>query len=458
MELGLVRVRELLARLDHPEKHLGLIIHVAGTNGKGSVCAYISTCLAFAGYKVGRFTSPFLTHPHDSICILNRESLNVAHASMTEGTCPLVPFAVDIRLFNAVQEDVLQLCDSMIRRPTSFESLTTVAFCIFRKENVDVSVIEVGLGGSDDATNVFDKPDIVVITSIGYDHQALLGPTLEAIASKKAGIIRPDCPTVIARQTYIEAEQTLLRYATLPLALLRTLPDDQIVMLPDGSQVRSPLRGAHQTDNLCAALTALVFLRESERLPRLEPSLIGEALNYCYWPGRLSEYLWRGESVSMIVDGAHNLDGICALRNYLDEREKLMKSSFPDDGIIHSSATRLTDYHKPIIHWLFGCIRDKPHESMLRNLIRTGDRITFTEFTVPPMMNWIQPASTAELCAWAQQYYGSSIKVEKVSTITKFLSQFPAISNSCIVICGSLYLVADFYRYFESHRNDFRIL
>jgi dihydrofolate synthase / folylpolyglutamate synthase len=456
MELGLVRVHELLDRLDHPEKHLGLVVHVAGTNGKGSVCAYVSTCLAFAGYKVGRYTSPFLIDPRDSICILNKDSLNLAHISMTGDTCSPVPFAVEDRLFTAIQDEVLQQCDSMTHRPTSFEMLTAIAFCIFRKENVDVSVIEVGLGGSDDATNVFDRPGIVVITSIGYDHQALLGPTLETIASKKAGIIRPDCPTVIARQTYAEAEQTLLRYATFPITLLRTLPDDQTVILPDGSQVRPPLRGAHQTDNLCAALTALTFLHGSGHLPRLEPSLIDEALNYCYWPGRLSEYSWRDGKVSVIVDGAHNIDGVYALRNYLNEKEKIREASPPDEAT-HSSTTRSMDYRRPI-HWLFGCIRDKPYESMLGSLVRAGDMITFTEFTVPPMMNWIRPASTTQLCAWARRSYGNSMKVNEVSTAAEFLSQFSCMSNVYIVICGSLYLVADFYRYFETHRKEFMIL
>jgi folylpolyglutamate synthase/dihydrofolate synthase len=428
MNLGLDRIQTLLAQLDHPEKQLGKVIHVAGTNGKGSVCAYISTCLAYAGYKVGRFTSPFLIEPRDSISILNRDRLlSTPHNTIT-------PFALDPQIYTTLRARITLLGQKMLpgQQPTEFEILTAIAFQAFAEEGVDVSVIEVGLGGLRDATNVFHRPTMTIVTCIGYDHQALLGETLEAIAIEKAGIIKTLCPTVIARQPYLEVEHTLMRYVTKRVILLPTSLSKDAIILPDQSEIRPPLNGTFQVDNLNAALSALIYLTNCEKSSdALVLSLedFHKAMQYCYWPGRLSLYRLYNDRLTIIVDGAHNIDGISALRTYLDHLNSL------EDG--------------------------KPYDVMIQNLVKPGDIITLTTFTTPLTMDWIRSVSTTHMHALIHKHYGNTVTVYEIdhaiNAFSKFFSSMVMVhtEKKRVVVCGSLYLVADFYRYFETHREDF---
>jgi len=178
VRLGLERMHQLLAAKGNPHQQVP-IIHVAGTNGKGSVCAYLSAVLTQAGYRVGRYTSPHLVDWTERICIKEQ------------------PIAS-----GKLQQLLLQVIDAIKlgeESPTQFEVLTAAAWLYFAQEQCDIAVIEVGLGGRLDATNVCDRPLVTIITTISREHWQVLGPTLADIAREKAGILKPGCPAVIGQ-------------------------------------------------------------------------------------------------------------------------------------------------------------------------------------------------------------------------------------------------------------------
>ena len=187
IDLGLDRIRKLLQSLDNPFKGLK-IIHIAGTNGKGSVCAFMASVLIASGYKTGQFNSPHFLVPSDSILINAKpfESFNLVHDLVEK-------------------KSVDQKLDC-----TPFEIMTATALLIFQMEKVDIALLEVGLGGRLDATNVIDAPIIAVITSISFDHMEFLGNTIKDIATEKSGIIKNGISTVIiAKQEYDQVYQVL---------------------------------------------------------------------------------------------------------------------------------------------------------------------------------------------------------------------------------------------------------
>ena len=177
VHLGLDRILSLLEKLSNPQQKVP-IIHVAGTNGKGSVCAYLSSILTAAGYRVGRYTSPHLVNWTERICI---NEVSISEEKL-------------IDLLEIIQQ---KIPDHEADIPTQFEVITAAAWLYFAKEKVDIAVIEVGLGGRLDATNVVSNPLVSVITSLSMEHWQILGPTLRDIAQEKAGIIKPYRPAVI---------------------------------------------------------------------------------------------------------------------------------------------------------------------------------------------------------------------------------------------------------------------
>ncbi|XTZ12834.1 MAG: bifunctional folylpolyglutamate synthase/dihydrofolate synthase, partial [cyanobacterium endosymbiont of Rhopalodia inflata] len=185
--LGLERIQSLLKSLDNPHHYLP-IIHVGGTNGKGSVCAYLSSTLTEAGYRVGRYTSPHLVNPSERICINNQP------ISDTD--------------FERILIKIKSLSHSHENKPSLFEALTATAWVYFAQKKVEIAVIEVGLGGRLDATNVCNNPLVTVITSISREHWQILGPTLADIAYEKGGILKPKCSAVIG-QLPSEAETVI---------------------------------------------------------------------------------------------------------------------------------------------------------------------------------------------------------------------------------------------------------
>jgi dihydrofolate synthase / folylpolyglutamate synthase len=308
---GLERITTLLEALGNPQR-LPRIVHVAGTNGKGSTCAMIESGLRAAGWRTGLFTSPHLVEPTERIRI---------------DSSP-----VSARQFSAAFDRVHQCAEHLLNRgaidfhPTYFETVTAMAFLLFQELEAETTVLEVGLGGRLDATNVVN-PELCVITPVDFDHEALLGKSLEAIAGEKAGILRMGVPAVFAAQRP-EARRTLdLRSAELGIEVIQAQEQwcaENIECSPRGStftavqaaattkrarlRIHCPLAGEHQVGNALVAVAALDRLGTDQ-------SAIERGIVAVRWPGRLDRV---SESPEIILDGAHNPSGARALAAYIE--------------------------------------------------------------------------------------------------------------------------------------------
>jgi dihydrofolate synthase/folylpolyglutamate synthase len=302
-KLGLDRIAMLLAELENP--HLcGDFVHVAGTNGKGSVCAMIESGLRAAGFRTGLFTSPHLVEP--------TERIRINGENVTEEVFVHAFDEVHRAAERLIERDVLEL------HPTYFETVTAMALSIFRELEVEFAILEVGLGGRLDATNVV-TPRLCVITPIDYDHEALLGKGLEAIATEKAGILKPAVPVVLAGQRP-ELERILRNHALevgAPVIDASTWATTNLELRPCGNRfeitgplrlrVDCPLAGEHQVTN---ALTTIAALHGLD----IVPEAIEEGIRNVQWPGRLERVSTHPE---IILDGAHNPAGARALADYI---------------------------------------------------------------------------------------------------------------------------------------------
>lgn len=299
IKLGLERIATLLHHLGNP--HLAYrTIHVAGTNGKGSTCAMIEAGLRAAGLRTGLYTSPHLVEPTERIRISG------VQVSVGEFTAA----------FNLIHDLAMRLLDEakIDGHPTYFETITAMSFWLFAQRKVEIAVVEVGLGGRLDATNVV-HPDLCVITPIDFDHEAWLGTSLTAIASEKAGILKAGVPAVIARQKP-EALAEIRR--TNPIYTLTTdWTITDLTLTPFNSQfkanslprlrqaldVHCPFAGEHQVEN---ALTAAIALQQLGISP--------EGIALAQWAGRLERV---SRDPDIILDGAHNPAGVRALAAYI---------------------------------------------------------------------------------------------------------------------------------------------
>jgi dihydrofolate synthase / folylpolyglutamate synthase len=295
MKFGLENISRLTAALDHPERAFQSIV-VAGTNGKGSVTAMVHRALIAAGHRAARYTSPHLERLEERYVIGDREVDSVE----LESAAALVRDAIDR----------LQRGGELESPPTFFETVTAVAFVLFRGAGVAAAVLEVGLGGRLDATNVV-TPIAVAITSIDFDHETLLGHTLESIAFEKAGVIRPGIP-VVCGPLPPEAESVIRHVSAEQSARFITTRDDT----SGDPWLAGPalkLRGTHQRDN---ARVAIRLLRELDGLGlRLDDDAIRTGLTEVDWPGRLE--LLRDRKAEVLLDAAHNPGGARALAAYL---------------------------------------------------------------------------------------------------------------------------------------------
>lgn len=282
MRPGLSRTRALLSSLADPQRSFRSVL-IAGTNGKGSTAAAVSSILHAAGLSTGLYTSPHLVHVTERIRLLEQD----------------VPVSL--------LEDVLSLVAAISgpgeRSPTYFEALTVAAFELFRRARVHVAVVEVGIGGRLDATNVLE-PDVSVVTNVGADHLDVLGPSLENVAQEKAGVFRSGQPALTAA-------------AGAPLAVLHEeaarIGARLVEVPPDGRlEGASPLPGRHQRSNLSLAVSA------ARALAPLDEETIFRGLRALRWPGRLQRIDRPGKR-PLLLDGAHNPDGAAALAGYLDE-------------------------------------------------------------------------------------------------------------------------------------------
>ena len=306
MKLGLHRMEHILELFDHPEKDLK-VIHVAGTNGKGSTCSYLKDVLK-TKYRVGLYTSPGMLSFNDRIRV-NDDFISYKEA---------------YRLFKLVQETYDENNPDPSDKLSFFEIITGVALLYFREQKTDFVIMEVGLGGRYDGTNIFKEKVLSIITKIGLDHTAILGDTLEKIAYEKGGIIQENDNVLIypASEGVVNVIKDICQEKN---ASLNILNEEDIVVNKveargnefsyKGVDYSTKMVGAHQTFNASLALEALSNLKKRNIID-IEDSVIKEALSKSVWVGRLE---WIRDNI--LLDGAHNNDGIDSLIAYLDKQK-----------------------------------------------------------------------------------------------------------------------------------------
>ncbi len=401
VELGLDRIFVLLERLGQPHQHVP-IVHVAGTNGKGSVCAYLSSVLAVAGYRVGRYTSPHLVDWTERINLNNK------------------PISPDTLL------SALRRVEAVIEpdqpTPTQFEVLTAAAWCIFAKAAVDVAVIEVGLGGRLDATNVCDRPLATIITSLSREHWQRLGLTLADIAREKAGILKPGCPAIVGPLPP-EAEAVVnQRLEALGCPVVWQNPAQWIPdktepypwAIADNLSYPLPLAGDIQLTNSALAIAALKVLQQWGWT--ISKAAIQTGMAQTQWPGRLYWTDWEG--MRLLIDGAHNPAAAQVLRQYINTA------------------------HSGPVNWLMGMLSTKDHRDIFEALLREGDRLTLVPV---PGHSSADPQELAELARAVCPRLESCDTALTLTEGLKLLQTEAPLSATLKVLCGSLYLVGKFY-------------
>ena len=306
---GLERIGELCERLGNPQKNLRFV-HVAGTNGKGSFCAMLDSVLRRAGYRVGLYTSPYIRFFNERMCV---DGQSITNEELAEITAFVRPIA-----------------DSMTDKPTEFELITAIAFEYFKRQNCDVVVLEAGMGGRLDSTNLIRDPLLSVITGIALDHTAYLGDTVEKIAAEKAGIIKDGAPILYGGEDKIagaviegvakEKKSPFILVNYTALNNVRSNLDGTTFDFEDHSNMRIGLLGLYQPKNASVVIKATELLRQ--RGLQIDDTALREGLANAKWQGRF-EILTR--EPLMIFDGAHNPQGIAAavssIRHYFANRK-----------------------------------------------------------------------------------------------------------------------------------------
>ncbi len=389
-KFGLERIRTLLEALGHPERACRFV-HVAGTNGKGSTSAMIEAALRAAGERTGLYTSPHLAEPTERVRIGGRE---VTADRFAEA-------------FERVHEAAERLLEdgAIDLHPTYFETVTAMAFLLFRDEACGRVVLEVGLGGRLDATNVV-TPELAVVTPVDFDHEQFLGNMIEAIAAEKAGILKPGVPVVMARQRPEAARIIEERARELGCRLARaadaSVTDVEIDARGsrfrlNGREARCALAGEHQVDN---AVTAALALEQ------LGAPLDGMA--EARWPGRLEHV---GERPEIILDGAHNPAGAWALAAY----------------IRHFYANRRV--------WLvYGSMRDKAVEEITGTLFPLASRIIVT---APHFARALRPDAVEEV------WRGGNVETTADLAAAIEIVRREALAEDAVFITGSLFVVGE---------------
>ena len=297
IKLGLDNVSHLLNLMGNPQENLAYI-HVAGTNGKGSTSSYLNQMLIAAGYKVGLYTSPFLEVFNERMRINNA---NIPDTELAEIT-------------TFVKKCIDRMLADGLNHPTEFEIVTAIAFEYYSREKVDVVVLEVGMGGRLDSTNVIQNPLVSIITPVDLDHVEYLGDTIGKIAAEKAGIVKPGCSVVIHPQE-IEAMKVIEEICRKNGSHFTLAPMDEIKILNvsdqgtdfevSGETYHIRMLGEHQTRNATVALTAVKILNQ-EGVLNISKEAVMKGLAEANWPGRM-EIMCRNPLV--LIDGAHNLHG-----------------------------------------------------------------------------------------------------------------------------------------------------
>ena len=407
------RMRTLLRRLGNPQDKFKSV-HIAGTKGKGSTCAMIASMLRACGYKVGLYTSPHLVDVRERIQI-NGEMISQAE------------FARLVKVAEPIVE-------RMKPRPTYFDVLTAVAFKYFAEQEVDIAVVETGLGGRLDSTNVL-KPEVTGITNISKDHMAQLGPTIARIAEEKAGIFKAGIPAISVQQDP-EAEVVLKRVAEKNGTMLEVTgqqiefsyrfessrmqgPHNRVCLTTPNSKFEHlavPLLGEHQAINCGLALSVIDRLKA--RGFNIIDAKAMEGLAKTEVPGRM-EIL--SQTPKVVVDGAHNAASLDAMLRAIGQH-------IPYDSMVI----------------IFGCCADKDVAGMLDRIAAGADKVIFTR------VNNIRSADPNELAARYVEQYGKMAQVAHTLPDALDIANRAVTKEDLICITGSFYLVGEAKKFFAA--------
>ena len=398
--LGLDNIRELLERLGNPQDQLR-VVHIAGTNGKGSTLAFLAGIFRESGYRAGRYVSP-ASFSYEERFRINEENISKK----------------DLCFY---MEKIKNVAEEMVKdglsHPTMFEIETALSFLYFLDKKVDVVLLETGMGGRLDATNVVKKPIATVIASIGMDHMQFLGDTLEKIASEKAGIIKEGCPVISYDNTKEvneviknKAKQMHAKVTFVNSAGIRVLQESLngesfSYRSSDGrwyEKIEIPLLGRHQINNAALALETLNVIKNYYCISDFQTE---DGMRKTIWRGRI-EILEREPMV--ICDGAHNPDGAKSLLSFL-------QNNFTNQRLIY----------------IMGVLSDKDYEQMVQILAPATDKI----YTVAP--DNPRALSSRELCNCISKYHQN---VEERQRLAECLSEVrqKAEKDDVIIICGTL--------------------
>ncbi|HXX53534.1 MAG TPA: folylpolyglutamate synthase/dihydrofolate synthase family protein [Thermodesulfovibrionales bacterium] len=426
IKLGLENTIRLLALLDNPQKSFRSI-HIAGTNGKGSTAAMIASILSAAGFRVGLFTSPHLVSFTERIRVDNVEILESEVVELTQEIRNAILSAQSSR--DAMQ-DVTQttICDERSFLPTFFEFVTALGFLYFKRKGIEWAVVETGMGGKLDATNIL-VPAVSVITNISYDHREFLGQTLREIAREKAGIIKEAVPVVSAIQEAevigVIAKKATERGSSMHVhgidfwAYPHTIDMRGITFSYEGTEtmkgLRIPLTGLHQVENASLAVRAIEVGVEKNAISSYA---VRQGLASAQWPGRLELIENKGYMYDYLIDGAHNPSASKALADSLQEYF-------------------IPSYGKIIL--IMGVMADKDMEGMMKPLLPLVSEIIFT---APEYERAASPERLAEYAS-AQGFLPTvrnSVKasMELAQKLAEKCSQ-----KTLIVITGSFYTIGE---------------
>lgn len=399
---NLFRMRLLMKKVGDPQKELKFV-HIAGTNGKGSTSAFLGSILVEAEIKTGVFTSPHLEIINERIRI-NQE--NISDEDFIKVTEQIAPFVEE------VEEETGE-------RLYSFEILTAAALLYFAQNKCSLVILEAGIGGRLDSTNIIETPEVAIITSIGYDHMKLLGETKEQIASEKAGIIKKEgrviCPVMSP-----EINKVIQTTAAAQQATVKEISQDDIteVVMTDSdsrfhykqlNDIRIQLLGKHQLMNASLAIEAALAL--SARGYAIKHAQIRQGLSQAVWPGRMEIISQRP---TVIIDGAHNPEGVDMLRDNVAHL-------FPSDQLV----------------FVVGMMKDKAYMEMIEKILPLAK----TVYTVSP-----DPYRGFDAEATAQLVKDRGFHSEAFESVETIIGELKTVKhqNETVIVFGSLYLIGDF--------------
>lgn len=404
IRLGLDNTSKLLELLGNPQENLN-IVHVAGTNGKGSVCSFIAKILQEEGYRVGLYTSPFLETFTERIRIDGKN----------------IPEEEVAKIVSIIKEKIEIMVKEGYSYPTEFEIVTAMAFYYYHQQKVDYLVLEVGLGGRYDSTNIIKNPLVSVLVSISLDHIGVLGDTIGKIAYEKAGIIKENSTTIVYKQLK-EAEEVIKEVCkekkseyievnfddvNIKKSDIQSQVYDCSVMGKKYEDLEIKLIGDHQVNNSILALNVIQFLRDNKNLKISEESIRKGLIN-TEWPGRIEKIK---DNPLFIIDGAHNEDGARSLAKALDKNFKGEKLTL-----------------------LIGMLEDKDINSVLEILMPRFNKVITTTPDSDRAMN------ADKLKEKISKYIGDITSKPDIKEALNYTLEISN-KNDIIISAGSLYMI-----------------